>query len=375
MCGPASPGGEGEDASGLAIAHPRAEADVPKARALGKRAVSLVGSMAEVEQAVAGATQPPSPRVEGASESGEGRPAPANTEVVPPPPPLSFWKHQAEAPALAPRKALKVSTSSTAQWVMEAQATIQRGTALAKAALKEPDAQGEATEAATQRAGDEAPMSLEAEAHKLDRAEAPLVAKATEGEAKVPKTSEAEVTEVGASRTTEAELAEAGALETTEAEVGEADVGAVELVAQEAETEVGQASVPPPVQDPPPLQESAQEVEELEAWSLEKLLFLQRERDVWDQLQRQKDLLAYANELLSAQSTEVEDLHLRLEKEVSWAAKASVEVQAVLEVEIEEHNTLQSAARTTCEALEVEGVESDSSLGSRLITLSGQVRE
>ena len=40
-------------------------------------------------------------------------------------------------------------------------------------------------------------------------------------------------------------------------------------------------------------------------------MFLQRERDVWDQLQRQKDLLAHANELLSARSAEVEDLHLR----------------------------------------------------------------
>jgi len=44
-----------------------------------------------------------------------------------------------------------------------------------------------------------------------------------------------------------------------------------------------------------------------------------------------------------------------LEKEVTQAAEASVVVQAVLEAEIEEHNTLQSAARTVCEALEVEG--------------------
>ena len=46
-------------------------------------------------------------------------------------------------------------------------------------------------------------------------------------------------------------------------------------------------------------------------WSLGKLVFLQRERDVWDQLQRQKGLLADANKLLSAWSTEVEDLRLR----------------------------------------------------------------
>ena len=64
-----------------------------------------------------------------------------------------------------------------------------------------------------------------------------------------------------------------------------------------------------------------------------------------------------------------------MEKEVTRAAEASVAVQAVLETEIEEHDALKSAARTACEALEVKGVQSGSSLGSRLIALSGQVRE
>ena len=50
--------------------------------------------------------------------------------------------------------------------------------------------------------------------------------------------------------------------------------------------------------------------QELEARSLGKSLFLRQERDVWDQLGQQKDLLASANELLSAQSVEVEDLRL-----------------------------------------------------------------
>ena len=59
--------------------------------------------------------------------------------------------------------------------------------------------------------------------------------------------------------------------------------------------------------------------QELETRSLGKSVFLQRERDVWDQLQRQKGLLASANELLSARSTEVEDLCLR-------CADAKVEV-------------------------------------------------
>ena len=47
----------------------------------------------------------------------------------------------------------------------------------------------------------------------------------------------------------------------------------------------------------------------------------------------------------------------------------------MLEIEIGEHEALKSAAHTACEALEVEGVQSGSSLGSRLIALSGQVRE
>ena len=47
----------------------------------------------------------------------------------------------------------------------------------------------------------------------------------------------------------------------------------------------------------------------------------------------------------------------------------------MLEAEIRKHNAPQSAARTACEALEVEGVESGSSLRSRLTALSGQVHE
>ena len=50
-------------------------------------------------------------------------------------------------------------------------------------------------------------------------------------------------------------------------------------------------------------------------------------------------------------------------------------MQAALEAEIGEHDALQSATRTVYEALEVEGVQSGSSLRSRLTALSGQVRE
>ncbi|XP_066351365.1 uncharacterized protein [Miscanthus floridulus] len=126
-------------------------------------------------------------------------------EVVSP-----FKKRQVEAPALAPRKALKVSTSSHTQWVVEAQATIERGAVSSRADLKEPVAQGEATEVATKQAGEEAPMPYEAEARVSDEAEAPPVAEATKGEAEAPRTFEAEATEAEAPRTTEAKVAEAG---------------------------------------------------------------------------------------------------------------------------------------------------------------------
>ena len=55
--------------------------------------------------------------------------------------------------------------------------------------------------------------------------------------------------------------------------------------------------------------------------------------------------------------------------------EASIAVQAVLDVEVQEHEALRSAARTACKALEVEGVQSASSLGSHLIALSGRVHE
>ncbi|XP_066385097.1 uncharacterized protein [Miscanthus floridulus] len=264
-----------------------------------------------------GATQPPLQRVEGALESDEGRPAPVDTEGVPslPPPPLQRtrdvvqkWlrphlsqKRQAEVPTLAPHKALKVSASSTAQWVMEVQAAIQHGAASARVDPKELDAQGEAIEAASQRAGDEALTSLEVEARESNRAKAPSVTEATEGEAKAPKTSKAEATEAGASKTIEAEVAKAKAPGTTEAEATEAGVGMAEPAA------AGQLGV------------------EQGAHLLTK------------------GTLAEA--LKVAEASQAEALVRKgkaegLEKEVSRAVEASVEVQAVLEAKIGEHNML-----------------------------------
>ena len=63
-------------------------------------------------------------------------------------------------------------------------------------------------------------------------------------------------------------------------------------------------------------------IQELKARSLGKWLFLRRERDVWDQLRQQKDLIANANELLSAWSMEVEDLRLHCADMKAKAATA-----------------------------------------------------
>jgi len=83
-------GGGGGAASGSAIARLGAEADTPEERALGKRAVSPVGSTAAVVQVVAELTQLLPQSTEGASGSIKDRPAPMDTAVVlqPPPPPL-----------------------------------------------------------------------------------------------------------------------------------------------------------------------------------------------------------------------------------------------------------------------------------------------
>ena len=86
---PALPGGGGEADPGSAIARSGAEADTPGVWALGKCAVSPVGSTAMVERVAAEATQPPSQRTDGAPGSFEDRPVPMDTEALPlPPPPL-----------------------------------------------------------------------------------------------------------------------------------------------------------------------------------------------------------------------------------------------------------------------------------------------
>ena len=178
---------------------------------------------------------------------------------------------------MAPLKALKARPGSSAHWVAEAQAAIQRGAASARVDPKEPAAQGGAAEAAPTQTREGVPPPREGEAHESDGAGVPLVAEApgvsgTEvTEARASKTAETAMAAVGVSASSEAMMAEAGAPETTEATMAEAgaprttkaDVIVARLSAQEVEMKAAEASVAPLVQGPPLLRESAREVEVL----------------------------------------------------------------------------------------------------------------
>ena len=131
---------------------------------------------------------------------------------------------------MAPLKALKVGPGSTARWVAEAQAAIQRGAASARADPKEPATQGGAAEATPTQTGEGVPPPCEGEAHESDGAEVPLVAeapgvsKAEATEAEAPKTTETAAAAVSVSAATEATMAEAGVPRTTKATMAEAGV-------------------------------------------------------------------------------------------------------------------------------------------------------
>jgi len=135
-----------------------------------------------------------------------------------------------EVPTLAPLKALKVNPSSTAHWVVEAQAALQRGAASARADPKELATQGGAAEAALTEEGEAAPLPRDGEARGSDAAEVPLAVETTGTEVPgvlqagametaAPGTIEAAAAGTGALATAEATMAEAGAPGTTEADV------------------------------------------------------------------------------------------------------------------------------------------------------------
>ncbi|XP_066320803.1 uncharacterized protein [Miscanthus floridulus] len=295
-------GGVGAD-PGSAIACSGAEADTPEARALGKRAISPVGSAAAVEQVAVEATQLPPQRTEGAPGSVEDQPASMDMEAMPLPPPPPLRTRVAVAKRLPPRSSRKRPAE-----VVEAQAALQRGAASAKADPKEPATQGGAAEAALTQEGEGAPPPRDGEARGSNAAEVPLAAEttgtevprvsqagameatvprtieaamagtgalataeATMAEVRALETTEATMAEAGAPRTTEATTAEAGAPGTTEATMAEAgaprttdaNMIVAGLPAQEVGMKAAEALAAPLVQGPSPLRESAREVEVL----------------------------------------------------------------------------------------------------------------
>ena len=77
-------------------------------------------------------------------------------------------------------------------------------------------------------------------------------------------------------------------------------------------------------------------------------MFLRNERDIWDQLRRQKGLLADAQGLLSARSAEVEDLRLRcadLQAELATAKEQSAPLVAKIKELEEERDSFRSRAQ------------------------------
>jgi len=108
--------------------------------------------------------------------------------------------------------------------------------------------------------------------------------------------------------------------------------------------------------------------QELEARSLGKSIFLRRERDVWDQLRQQTDLLAGANELLSAWSTEVEDLHLHcaaMKVEAATAREQAAPLSARIE-ELQEELTQVAGERDTFRSRAEEAMASAKAIAGQL---------
>ena len=88
-------------------------------------------------------------------------------------------------------------------------------------------------------------------------------------------------------------------------------------------------------------------------------MFLRNERDIWDQLRRQKGLLADAQGLLSARSAEVEDLRLRcadIQAELATAKEQSAPlVEKIKELEEERDSFRSRAQEVTASAKAIAG--------------------
>jgi len=109
-------------------------------------------------------------------------------------------------------------------------------------------------------------------------------------------------------------------------------------------------------------------IQELEARSLGKSLFLRQEWDVWDQLGQQKDLLISANELLSVRSAEVEDLRLRcvdMKAEAAMAREQAAPLVARIK-ELEEELTRVAGEWDTFRSRNEEGTVSAMAIAGQL---------
>ncbi|XP_066311122.1 uncharacterized protein [Miscanthus floridulus] len=243
--------------------------------------------------------------------------------------------------------------------------------ASARADPKETVAQGGVAEVTLTQTREEVFPPHEGKAHGPDGASVPLVAeapgvfKAEAMEAGAPKTAETAAAGVGVFATTEATMVEAKAPETVKAmtaeagapKIAEANMMAARPPTQEAEMKGTEALAAPLVQGPPLLRESAREAE------VYPISF--------DDTSRVRGVV----DAKETGAMEQPAPTLESEAKVIRAAEASNVVQTVLETEIGEHEALKRAALSTCNALEVVGVQSGSSLGSRLVTLSSQMRE
>ncbi|XP_066396480.1 uncharacterized protein [Miscanthus floridulus] len=169
-------------------------------------------------------------------------------------------KRPADDLPLAPLKALKASLGSSAYWVVEAQAAIQRGAASTRVDPKEPAAQGGVAEVAPTRSNGAIVPFI---------AEAPGASEAEAMEAPAPTTAETAVSAIGVSASAEATMAEARAPKTAEAMIAEARAPEVTMAivmaarpsVQVAEMQAAEASAVPLAQGPPLLRESAREME------------------------------------------------------------------------------------------------------------------
>ncbi|XP_066375235.1 uncharacterized protein [Miscanthus floridulus] len=291
----------------------------------------------------------------------------------------SSRKHQAEVPAFVPRKALKVGTGSIAPGAVDVQELVAQVGATQAAVGREEEEEPTLREATAPAAVEatvgaaETSSAVEATEGEVE-VEAPSVVEATEGEVEVEAPSVVEATEgeveVEASTVAEAlwtsgaEVVEIAAPGNFGAKVVEAGMSAAAL---EVETEVRQASTLPPIQSELPVQGSAREaevrpiptdnasrgkgvadagaasaVEQPASASGEGSAALVRVRPEpygWDHPRiwwrsrddpkgepifalEDRELLAHANELLSARSAEAEDLRLRCDNREAEAATA-----------------------------------------------------